>query len=70
MGVEKSLSEKKMHAKRSSGGLDRLMMILERKVSIREVMAYPKTGSREDLMFGSPSPLPKKKVEEMNIRVI
>jgi aspartyl-tRNA synthetase len=51
-------------------GVDRLMMILERKVSIREVMAYPKTGSGEDLMFNSPSPLPKKKVEEMNVRVI
>ncbi len=51
-------------------GLDRLMMILERKVSIREVMAYPKTGSGEDLMFNSPSPLPSKKVEEMNVRVI
>lgn len=51
-------------------GLDRLMMILERKVSIREVMAYPKTGSGEDLMFNSPSVLPSKKVEEMNVRVI
>ncbi|MFM7023239.1 MAG: bifunctional amidotransferase subunit GatB/aspartate--tRNA ligase AspS [Flavobacteriales bacterium] len=51
-------------------GLDRLMMILERKVSIREVMAYPKTGSGEDLMFNSPSVLSSKKVEEMNIRVI
>lgn len=51
-------------------GVDRLMMILERKVSIREVMAYPKTGSGEDLMFNSPSPLPSKKVEEMNVRVI
>lgn len=51
-------------------GVDRLMMILERKSSIREVMAFPKTGSGEDLQFGSPSPLSKKKVEEMNIRVI
>ncbi len=51
-------------------GVDRLMMILERKVSIREVMAFPKTGSGEDLMFNSPSQLSKKKVEEMNVRVI
>ena len=51
-------------------GVDRLMMILEKKVSIREVMAFPKTGSSEDLLFGSPSPLADKKVEEMNVRVI
>ncbi|MDO3695818.1 bifunctional amidotransferase subunit GatB/aspartate--tRNA ligase AspS [Wenyingzhuangia sp. chi5] len=51
-------------------GVDRLMMILEKKASIREVMAFPKTGSSEDLLFGSPSPLSTKKVEEMNVRVI
>ena len=51
-------------------GVDRLMMILEKKASIREVMAFPKTGSSEDLLFGSPSPLSDKKVEEMNVTVI
>ncbi|OEK08037.1 aspartate--tRNA ligase [Flavivirga aquatica] len=51
-------------------GVDRLMMILEKKASIREVMAFPKTGTSEDLLFGSPSPLSDKKVEEMNVRVI
>jgi len=51
-------------------GVDRLMMILEKKASIREAMAFPKTGSSEDLLFGSPSPLSTKKIEEMNVRVI
>ena len=51
-------------------GVDRLMMILEKKASIREVMAFPKTGSSEDLLFNAPSPLSAKKVEEMNVRII
>ncbi len=51
-------------------GVDRLMMILEKKASIREVMAFPKTGTSEDLLFGSPSPLSDRKVEEMNVKVI
>lgn len=51
-------------------GVDRLMMILEKKASIREVMAFPKTGTSDDLLFGAPSLLSDKKVEEMNVKVI
>ncbi|MBT4414621.1 MAG: bifunctional amidotransferase subunit GatB/aspartate--tRNA ligase AspS [Polaribacter sp.] len=51
-------------------GVDRLMMILEKKASIREVMAFPKTGTSEDLLFNAPSILSDKKVEEMNVKII
>ncbi|GGK44085.1 MULTISPECIES: bifunctional amidotransferase subunit GatB/aspartate--tRNA ligase AspS [Flavobacteriaceae] len=51
-------------------GVDRLMMILEKKTSIREVMAFPKTGTSDDLLFGAPSQLSDKKVEEQNVRIL
>ena len=51
-------------------GVDRLMMILEKKASIREVMAFPKTGTSEDLLFNAPSVLSDKKVEEMNVKIM
>jgi len=51
-------------------GVDRLLMILEKKASIREVMAFPKTGSSEDLLFESPSPLSEGKIATANVKVI
>ncbi len=33
-------------------------------------MAFPKTGSSEDLLFGAPSLLSDRKVEEMNVKIL
>ena len=50
-------------------GLDRLMMILMNESSIREVMAFPKTGDDRDLMIGAPSQVSEKQLKELGISI-
>jgi aspartyl-tRNA synthetase len=51
-------------------GLDRLVMILRGIANIRDVIAFPKTQSGQDLMCGSPSPVDERQLKEANIRVL
>lgn len=50
--------------------LDRLMMILQNENSIREVMAFPKTGKGEDLLFNAPSDIPSNKISDVHIKKV
>lgn len=50
-------------------GLDRLLMILCRQKSIREVIAFPKTGDGRDLTMEAPSQVSPEQLKELNVKI-
>lgn len=49
-------------------GLDRILMILENEINIREVIAFPKTGEARDLMMDAPSEVSEQELKELKIQ--
>jgi aspartyl-tRNA synthetase len=53
-----------------AAGIDRLMMAILGTDNIRDVVAFPKTQSHQDLMLGAPSAVDQAQLDELHIKVV
>ncbi len=50
-------------------GVDRMLMLLRGEENIREVIAFPMSGTGQDLMCGAPNDVTEQQLREVHIRV-
>ncbi len=51
-------------------GLDRLIMLMAKEDSIRDVMAFPKVKDASDLMTEAPTAVDRKQLEELGLEIV
>jgi len=52
-----------------ASGIERTLMVLVPTENIRDVMAFPKTASAQDLMIDAPGEVDPKQLEELHLRI-
>lgn len=53
-----------------ASGIERTLMVLVPTENIRDVMAFPKTASAQDLMIDAPGEVDPKQLEELHLKII
>ncbi|HOI59847.1 MAG TPA: aspartate--tRNA ligase [Candidatus Pacearchaeota archaeon] len=52
-----------------ASGIDRFFAVVLNEESIREVIAFPKTGDNKDLMMDAPAPISESQLKELGIKI-
>ena len=52
-----------------AAGVDRMIMLLRNEENIREVIAFPMSGTAQDLMCGAPNEVTEQQLREVHIKV-
>jgi len=53
-----------------ASGIERTMMVLVPTENIRDVMAFPKTASAQDLMIDAPGEVDQKQLDELHLKIV